>query len=104
MILKIKTTGTRNWGQWVWLDKFDKVVDCGCHKIENDKIYHSYYDNPNQIFPSIAYIRPDKSDCRVVELIRINPSTGDELNWNIVAFHEAYLLNDEGKTIEKLSD
>jgi hypothetical protein len=99
MILKIKSNN-----KWIYYDEIDKVVDNGIHPIESNKIY---YPDTNIVMENAdaTYVWDLDSDesgsCKIIEIVKYRGDDKSSSN-RIIALQNAYLLNNEGKTIERL--
>lgn len=113
MILKIKGEGDK----WVFYDRLDKVVNNGIHAWKNGRFWNVNYKEGEPVIdedsgpvgePEIEHIfnqeqvNDCESQCILLEFQRYSPD--DESAWSrTAAVQLAYLLNDSGQTIEKIS-
>lgn len=103
MILKIKGSKSK----WVFFDKVDKLVTYGIHYVTpQGSITDLKESNSDFVNTDAAYIIDQSSDknteCIVVEITRYRSDDNSYFS-RIIALQEAFILNDEGKTIEKLA-
>ncbi len=102
MVLKLKCTDTNlkegEFNEWVYFDKFSRIKTSYFHreKYLDDKIPYNYC----QIDKS--KLKSDEHSCKY--LMQVTMFDSDFSDDCIILFNTfAYLLNDQGKTIEKLN-
>lgn len=105
MILKIKGSESK----WVFFDKIDKLVTYGIHYVTPQGSITDLKES-NSDFVGVdtdaAYIIDQSStnnkECVVIEITRYRSDDNSYFS-RIIALQEAFIMNDEGKTIEKLA-